>query len=455
MIRRTRKTRREREGGFALLLVFVMAAVLAITLYMEIPRLAFEAQRQKEQMLVERGQQYQIAIRRYMQRGLRQGVNQVVGPPWPTKIEDLEDTNGRRFLRKRYLDPMTGKDEWRIIHINNGVLTDSINNKPKQGDQQDEGLRAGGIAEFAGIGQIGAGSSGPISAATRRRTSDGAGSGGGIGPSDPSLPGNAGNSGTAPGAPTDAGASGASGGSQPGAPSPLPGQPPPGAGPSGGGNWGAAGSPGPATPPTGQPSYPGQVGFPVNSNNPGGSPYPAGPGSNGNPPFFPQPGGAPGGPLSPQQLIGNILTQPRPGGMPQVTSTGNGTTIGGGMAGVASKLDADAIMVCGDHTNYAEWEFVFDPSKWRGPADPRKALVGTPVGGSQNSPSGSAGQGSNMPQSTQPGGGGPGGFSGGGQSPTGPGQSPGQGPGQGQGQPGGSQGNLGAICGMEARPGIP
>src|SRR5208283_2421999 len=118
MRRRGGRTRREREGGFALLLVFVMAAVIAITLYMELPRIAFDTQRQKEQLLMERGQQYQIAIRRYMQRGLKQGVNVVVGPAWPAKIEDLEDTNGRRFLRKRYIDPMTGKDEWRLVHIN-------------------------------------------------------------------------------------------------------------------------------------------------------------------------------------------------------------------------------------------------------------------------------------------------------------------------------------------------
>ena len=85
MRRRHGRTRREREGGFALLLVFVMAAVIGITLYMELPRLAFQVQRQKEQMLMERGQQYQLAIRRYMQRGLKQGVNQVVGPPWPAR----------------------------------------------------------------------------------------------------------------------------------------------------------------------------------------------------------------------------------------------------------------------------------------------------------------------------------------------------------------------------------
>ena len=52
-----------RESGFALLLVFLMAATIAITLYMEIPRIAFETQRQKEELLIERGEQYKRAIK--------------------------------------------------------------------------------------------------------------------------------------------------------------------------------------------------------------------------------------------------------------------------------------------------------------------------------------------------------------------------------------------------------
>ncbi len=52
-----------------------MAAVIGITMYMEIPRVAFDTQRQKEQMLIERGEQYKIAIRRFIQ------ANQIAGPP--------------------------------------------------------------------------------------------------------------------------------------------------------------------------------------------------------------------------------------------------------------------------------------------------------------------------------------------------------------------------------------
>ena len=60
------RRRRKNESGFALLLVFLMAAILAISLYMEIPRVAFETQRQKEQLLVERGEQYKRAIQLFV-----------------------------------------------------------------------------------------------------------------------------------------------------------------------------------------------------------------------------------------------------------------------------------------------------------------------------------------------------------------------------------------------------
>ena len=47
--------RREQQGGFAMLLVFLMAAIIAVSLYMEIPRVSFESQRAKEELLIERG----------------------------------------------------------------------------------------------------------------------------------------------------------------------------------------------------------------------------------------------------------------------------------------------------------------------------------------------------------------------------------------------------------------
>src|SRR5262252_10816608 len=85
------------------------------------PRAAFETVRDKEQMLIDRGNQYKRAIEVYY----------AVNKRYPAKLEDLENTNDKRFLRRRYIDPLTGKDEWRLIHVNAaGLLTDSLVQKP-------------------------------------------------------------------------------------------------------------------------------------------------------------------------------------------------------------------------------------------------------------------------------------------------------------------------------------
>lgn len=152
-----------RESGFAMLLVFLMAAFIAISLYIQIPRIAFQAQRQKEQLLIARGEQYKRAIQVFVRTNGR----------YPGKIEDLENFNNRRFLRHRFADPMTGSTEWRLIHINGGIFTDSIANKPKTG-HQDSSSTNNFVGEQAYLNN---GNSQPVpgaaNAATRRRESEG------------------------------------------------------------------------------------------------------------------------------------------------------------------------------------------------------------------------------------------------------------------------------------------
>src|SRR5664279_2715022 len=116
------------ERGFALLLVFLMAALVAISLYMELPRAAMQAQRDKEQMLIDRGEQYKRAIQLFVNKARR----------YPAEIKDLENFQNQRFLRHRYEDPMTGKDEWRLTHIQGGMLTDSKVTKPNAPGGQDQ-----------------------------------------------------------------------------------------------------------------------------------------------------------------------------------------------------------------------------------------------------------------------------------------------------------------------------
>ena len=122
---------------------------------------------------------------------------------------------------------------------------------------------------------------------------------------------------------------------------------------------------------------------PNNSNPPYTSE--SSPGANGSPPGYPQPGNPIGpqgqtpnqGGNQAQMMIQQILTTPRPGGMP--TPNGQSPTMGVGIAGIASNADADGIMVYNDRTNYKEWEFVFDPNKYRRPPNPVTGAIGTPA----------------------------------------------------------------------------
>jgi type II secretory pathway pseudopilin PulG len=374
---------RRSQSGFALLLVFLMAAILAITLYMEIPRVAFQSQRNREQLLMERGEQYKLAIRRFMQ----------VNKRWPASIDELESLNNRRFLRRRYKDPMTGKDEWRLIHINNGVLTDSKNSTQDK-DKKPASLTDSFIAEIPSLGSTPPGAQG-ANIATRRRASDGAAPGtdpngqlaGGLPPggTQPGFPGQAGT--LPPGVPGLPGSNSSSTGFPPTLPGPQPGGFPgsPGApvnsqtggvspAPFGGGFVGSGnpfvggGQPvgsQPNNPAGGQPVYAGQM------------PYSTAPGANGSPPGFPNPGATTGQPNAAVNMINSILTSPRPGGLAGIQGQ---SAMGGGagIAGIASNLDADSIMVYADHTNYSEWEFIYD-GKFMPPPDPRQGTGGTPV----------------------------------------------------------------------------
>jgi hypothetical protein len=108
--------RQKQQRGSALLVVLVFAAIIAIMLYRELPIAAFEAQRQKEQLLVSRGNEYTRAVKLFVRKIGR----------FPSSFDELENTNRMRFLRHRFVDPLTGKDDWRLIHAGpGGIILDS------------------------------------------------------------------------------------------------------------------------------------------------------------------------------------------------------------------------------------------------------------------------------------------------------------------------------------------
>jgi hypothetical protein len=102
-------------------------------------------------------------------------------------------------------------------------------------------------------------------------------------------------------------------------------------------------------------------------------------------------------------MIRNILTTPRPGGMPQ--SNPGVQTIGGGIAGVASTAEGEGVKVYNDRTLYQEWEFIYDPQKQKQIPNPNAVGAGgTPADRMNNNnnsqPSTSPGIG---PQPSRPG----------------------------------------------------
>ena len=95
------------QDGFLLLGVLFMTLLILLALSLAAPKMAEEVRRDKEAETIHRGQQYARAIRMFYTKYGR----------YPSKVDDLIKTQDQRFLRKRYLDPMTGKDDWRIIHL--------------------------------------------------------------------------------------------------------------------------------------------------------------------------------------------------------------------------------------------------------------------------------------------------------------------------------------------------
>src|SRR5271165_6503420 len=104
--------RRAGEEGYMLIGVLVLVAFVLIALAVAAPKVAVDLQRDKELELIHRGQQYSRAIRLFYKKFQR----------YPSTLDQLEKTNEIRFLRKRYRDPVTGKDEWRLIHYGEATV---------------------------------------------------------------------------------------------------------------------------------------------------------------------------------------------------------------------------------------------------------------------------------------------------------------------------------------------
>jgi type II secretory pathway pseudopilin PulG len=103
------QTRRPRpsEEGYLLVAVILLLALLVLSLAVALPRVRESIQRDREIETMHRGQQYVRAIQLYYRKF----------GAYPPSVDALVKTNEIRFLRKRYIDPTTGKDDWKPIHF--------------------------------------------------------------------------------------------------------------------------------------------------------------------------------------------------------------------------------------------------------------------------------------------------------------------------------------------------
>jgi type II secretory pathway pseudopilin PulG len=100
----TRVARKGEEGYVVLVAIFLMA-LMTIALALAAPRIARSIQRDRDLETYHRGLQYRRAIQLYYRKF----------HAYPPNADALVQTNNIRFLRRKYIDPSTGKDDWKPV----------------------------------------------------------------------------------------------------------------------------------------------------------------------------------------------------------------------------------------------------------------------------------------------------------------------------------------------------
>jgi type II secretory pathway pseudopilin PulG len=103
-----RRLVRSSEEGYVLIAVIFLLALLTIALAIALPKISKEIQRDRELETMHRGKQYIRAVKLYYKKF----------GAYPPNVDALvKPTNNIRFLRKKYADPTTGKEDWKPIRF--------------------------------------------------------------------------------------------------------------------------------------------------------------------------------------------------------------------------------------------------------------------------------------------------------------------------------------------------
>ena len=89
-----------------LITLMLALALITIALLTVLPEIGQQIRRDREEEMRNRGTAYMRAIQHFYKKFGR----------YPSRIEELENTSNVRFLRKKFKDPVTGKD-FRFLHL--------------------------------------------------------------------------------------------------------------------------------------------------------------------------------------------------------------------------------------------------------------------------------------------------------------------------------------------------
>src|SRR6202790_495200 len=150
-----------RQRGYMLITLMLALAVITIALLTVLPEISQQIRRDREEEMRHRGTAYMRAIQHFYKKFGR----------YPTRVEELENTNNLRFIRKRYKDPInrdaaTGQEkDFKLLHqtditLNNGPLLGQIPGQSLPGQGGFGGAQGVGGLQ-GGLGGLGAQPGGP------------------------------------------------------------------------------------------------------------------------------------------------------------------------------------------------------------------------------------------------------------------------------------------------------
>ncbi len=127
-----------------LLAIMVMLTLALIAMTATAPYVVTQIKRDREDELIHRGRAYATAVKRFYKRFGR----------YPARLEELQNTQNIRFIRKLYDDPMSKDGKWRIIHLGEAKYFPKGFgfNGPSQGIGGAGAVLPGGVSTILGGG---------------------------------------------------------------------------------------------------------------------------------------------------------------------------------------------------------------------------------------------------------------------------------------------------------------